>query len=463
MELFGEVLHGWRKTGAIFFLLIWTLTLLLLILFAVSFHASGSWSHTTIFIGNCAQSDRNILFLRVAINIVATAILTSSNFFLFMLVAPAREDIDKAHKRSRWLEVGIPSLRNLRFITYPKFALWSLIAIASIPLHLFFNSSVYGTDAETNAIVALASEKFLQGGKFSLPGVGWALAGDTYGWVETDNGRNTFLREIDYIAQSAASWQKLDAPQCFHAYNVTALRDRRHLVVIMATDDGSNSTGWTLPDTQNNGQRYHMLPQYYDSNSSDPLYTLWDAQNNTVEGYFGNIHALQPNTSWNFVWPPQLPGYQAVAGQLLTAKYCLSEQIEGFCKNQVSNILLFVVFLCSLGKSVFCTVTLCSLWHLQPLSTVGDAIQSFICQPDPTTEGMCTFIWRNFTKKADWTSTTRKWRSRKTRCGKAVPLAYWLVVYILSVLALGTAATLFGVDVASGFWYVSFNPSLASG
>jgi hypothetical protein len=136
----------------------------------------------------------------------------------------------------------------------------------------------------------------------------------------------------------------------------------------------------------------------------------------------------------------------------MTAIYCLSEQIEGFCKTQISNMLFFVVFLCCLGKSVFCTITILYLWHSRPLSTVGDAVESFICTPDPTTKGMCTFGWRDFSRSARWTAFPRLWRSRKIHCATAVPLFEWLFVYILSIIVLATSITLLVIEITQGFW-----------
>ena len=458
MQLFGQVLTGWRKTGVIFLVLMWGLTLMLLVLLVISLRLNGSWSDTAIFVGNCPQSDRNVLLLRTGINVLATAILTSSNFFLQLLTAPIREDIDKAHDRSKWLEVGVNSLRNLRFITWPKLAIWLLIALLSIPFHLIFNSSVYGTDSGTELIVALASEEFMQDGRISLPGIGWALSDFVWDYISPERGSDEFLQEIDYIAQSASSWQRLDGPDCFTTYNTTTLRDRRHLVIVLETDLRGDSLGWNFTGTQS----VLMESQYYVSNKSNPLYTLWDAQNSTstasescCNSYFGQTELLAPNSPWSFQWPvPQDSNLEVleVLPQTLTAKYCLSEQIQGFCKTQVSNVLFLVVFLCCLGKSVFATVTVVYLWHSQPISTIGDAVQSFIQNPDVNTEGMCTFGWQDFRKKTNWTATIRKWKSHKTRCAKAVPLGYWLVVYIYSVIVLATAFVLFGVDVEVGYW-----------
>jgi hypothetical protein len=463
MLLFNEVLNGWRKTGAIFFVLIWTLTLTLLILFLVSFFAVGSFTETTLYLGSCTQSSRNVLILHLFINIVSTAVLTSSNFFLQLLAAPTRDDIDKAHRRARWLDVGIPSLRNLRFVSWLKLTLWLLIAITSLPLHLLFNSSVYDTDAETEFIVVLASEGFVKGGNYSLPGIGWEFLPEYEYQSENANDSEPFLREIGYIAKSAAGWQNLDASQCYDAYIGASSssgpltgRDRRHLVIILAGDN--NSTGWNISSELN--QEYIEMAHPV----NDTTNTLWDAEIKSTAAspntayaccgdYFNDPASLQSGSEWEFEWPtPDEESGESFGN--VTALYCLSEQIEGFCKTQISNMLFFVVFLCCLGKSVFCTVTIFYLWHSRPLSTVGDAVESFICTPDPTTKGMCTFGWRDFSRSARWTAFPRLWRSRKMYCGTAVPLFDWLFVYILSILVLATSITLLVIEITQGFWYV---------
>lgn len=472
MLLFNEVLDGWRKTGAIFFILIWTMMFILLILFLISFHSIGSFGSTTLFLGSCAQSGRNVSVLRLFINIVSTAILTSSNFFLQILTAPTRNDIDKAHRRTRWLDIGIPSLRNLFFVSWSKLALWLLIAITSLPFHLLFNSSVYDTDANTEIVVVLANEGFVQGGNYSVPGVGWEFLEeqypsdywDTFGtpWSTEDVVDSKALsREIDYIAENALGWQRLDGPQCYDAYNGASagsggsggVRDRRHLVIIL--DSGNNNTGWNVSEDQ-----WGQWDTQIYSPINDTRNTLWDAMNKSTsqwqvdswcEPYFSDLTTLQSGSGWEFAWPT--PDEGAAFGNM-TAKYCLSEQIEGYCKTQVSNLLFFVVFLCCLGKSVLCTITIIYLWHSRPLSTVGDAVESFICNPDRTTKGMCTFGWRDFSRNRRWTALPRLWRSRKVHCGRAVPLSEWLVVYILGTVVLGTSITLFVIEITQGFWYV---------
>ena len=76
--------------------------------------------------------------IHVAVNIISTALLACSNLCMQLLVAPTREDVDRAHARASpvSLDIGIPSFSNLRFISYKRALLWVLLGLASLPLHL---------------------------------------------------------------------------------------------------------------------------------------------------------------------------------------------------------------------------------------------------------------------------------------------------------------------------------------
>jgi hypothetical protein len=64
--------------------------------------------------------------------------MIGSNFFMQLLASPSREDVDAAHRRMEWVDIGIPSFRNSwkRIISLKRTLLWLLIGLASIPLNL---------------------------------------------------------------------------------------------------------------------------------------------------------------------------------------------------------------------------------------------------------------------------------------------------------------------------------------
>ena len=69
-------------------------------------------------------------------------------------------------------------------------------------------------------------------------------------------------------------------------------------------------------------------------------------------------------------------------------EYCLSQTVEEHCKLQFSGAIMMVVIVCNLCKMIIMGYI---AWKrpLEPLVTVGDAIASFLDEPDPTTMGIC--------------------------------------------------------------------------
>lgn len=71
-------------------------------------------SFATLYDGHCDKVKRLDLWLHLFINVLSTLLLGASNYCMQCLAAPTREDIDKAHGQNGWMDVGVPSVRNLR-------------------------------------------------------------------------------------------------------------------------------------------------------------------------------------------------------------------------------------------------------------------------------------------------------------------------------------------------------------
>ncbi|MCJ1344677.1 hypothetical protein MMC31_002880 [Peltigera leucophlebia] len=59
----------------------------------------------TIYLGSCAKAQRLDLWLHLLINILSTLLLGASNFCMQLLVAPTRDEVNKAHEKSCWLDI----------------------------------------------------------------------------------------------------------------------------------------------------------------------------------------------------------------------------------------------------------------------------------------------------------------------------------------------------------------------
>jgi hypothetical protein len=73
----------------------------------------------------------------------------------------------------------------------------------------------------------------------------------------------------------------------------------------------------------------------------------------------------------------------------LLVRHCLALPVQSTCKVGVSNTLLLVVIFSILVKALQGSIV---VWKLPSASLVtpGDAIQSFILNPDPHTKGLAT-------------------------------------------------------------------------
>jgi hypothetical protein len=86
--------------------------------------------------GDCDRIKRVNTGIHLLINVFSTVLLGGSNYCMQCLSAPTRKEIDRAHAAGTWLDIGIPSFRNLRYIRRRRVALWFLLGLSSLPLHL---------------------------------------------------------------------------------------------------------------------------------------------------------------------------------------------------------------------------------------------------------------------------------------------------------------------------------------
>lgn len=89
----------------------------------------------TIYRGDCSKAHRLSSGLHIIINVLSTTLLAVSNLCMQLLAAPTRGEIDKAHADYFWLDIGVPSFRNLGRIGKSRRIHIILLAFSSVPLH----------------------------------------------------------------------------------------------------------------------------------------------------------------------------------------------------------------------------------------------------------------------------------------------------------------------------------------
>jgi len=129
---------GWRTgaaLGAIGALVVLLINVSLLLWIRAKYHIPNNGS-ATVFEGSCSKKTTISLWCHLAINVCSTLLLSASNNAMQVLSAPTRANVDKAHGRGFWMDVGIPSVKNLRIVGWNRVILWAALGLSSIPLHL---------------------------------------------------------------------------------------------------------------------------------------------------------------------------------------------------------------------------------------------------------------------------------------------------------------------------------------
>lgn len=147
MQRWGSQLDHWQKTnrysgwrlGVLGGLIISTVVLVTnIILLIVGLTKPGGYSDgiATLHEGSAARVGKLSTMYHVLINVLSTFLLTASNYTMQVLCSPRREDIDKAHAKGIFLNVGVLSTKNVRYISRRRLILWWTLAASSVPLHL---------------------------------------------------------------------------------------------------------------------------------------------------------------------------------------------------------------------------------------------------------------------------------------------------------------------------------------
>lgn len=476
-------LSGWRGLGVLLTISTGVLTIILVSFLLVSVFQYGDSSdplgRRTIFRGRCQTASRSNLLIHLAINAIASGVLASSNFFMQILVAPSRNEVNKAHAGGKWLEVGMQSWRNVPSLPRIHLAIWLLFALSSIPLHLVFNGSIIQSKSSTDFLLVVAAEPFLQGAPFTLPPIAEAPG------AAVKKNLDQTLRNISASVSGSDSsrWERIDLGECTRRYNNIDLifASYRHVVMVLGYSNGTAALdGWdamsVVPniDHNNTNARNHLWwagpLARSDRLAHDPTASRVDLNmalraNSFIESFnplSGRITMKRENISLAYID--------------MQVQYCMSEKFEVPCRLAVENLLLLLVCIMCAFKFILCVIALRILLRRgqHRLMTPGDAIESFILSPDPYTAGMCTLSRNDSLIKSRHTeflssTTPRPWISPSRWAGSAIPTSIWVLSYTLIGLSLMLAAAMLGIAARdqgvfeSHFGHHSSNVDVKSG
>lgn len=322
--------------------------------------------------GSCHQTNVLTLWLHIAINVLGTLLLGTSNYSMQCLSSPTRVEIDRAHSKGIWLDIGVPSVRNLRRLSATRILLWWLLALSSTPLHLLYNSAVFSTQSTRDYNAFVVSKDFLQGAPFSTD---LYCRDELYTVTSTDI--TSFQDRLGDLQQNTTSWTRLENEACTKAYSPNIISSRADIVLVSSIPNSTNSLiGFR------DGSSAHIIGPYASISPG------WMCSMPSIENdRYSDFQHVENPRNWS-IWIYPNTTYYNVTPIAAPVQYCLSQPVQEHCKLQFSVGIMMAVIVCNLVKAISMGFI---AWNQdpEPLVTLGDAIKSFLNRPDSYTDGNC--------------------------------------------------------------------------
>lgn len=107
-------------------------------LWAMTSYPPDSRGVGTLSFGSCSKAGITNSLWHVILNILSSLFLGAGNYCMQIFVAPSRKEMDRAHQRGVSLDIGVPSIKNLRYIDRKRVLLWLATGILATFLHLLY-------------------------------------------------------------------------------------------------------------------------------------------------------------------------------------------------------------------------------------------------------------------------------------------------------------------------------------
>ncbi|KAK9415401.1 putative DUF6536 domain-containing protein [Seiridium unicorne] len=381
---FRRLLTGWR--GGVAFNSFSSLIILLAAVVCFAVVASKSQvvgGEYTLFSGSCSTASNINVGLHALINTLSIILLVGGNYVFQVLSSPTRNELTAAHDKKRWLDIGVPSLRNLPHISGFRASLATVILLVAVATQVIYNAVIFTSQTGVDYDIVFVTEPFLSGSSFS---------NDT----ESNVGGLSRADLLDLQADAVQSkLVNLTTESCVQAFGGTYESQYDALLLVVETASTTTSVVQTA-------RLSTSIKAYSEASSQDEL---------------------------------------ALDGSLV--QYCLARiGSPQTCGVTVSSSLLGVVAL--LHLATFCSIaTVLSRTQFEPLATLGDAIRSFLRYPDSTTKSAC-LLSKKDVRGGRWGYSEAKYFAPSAHFWMFTPsLPRWtLMVFTWTALAVPTAVAL---------------------
>jgi hypothetical protein len=241
------------------------------------------------------------------------------------------------------------------------------------------------------------------------------------------------LRQLHALA---GKLDKLDNKDCIQSYGKMYLSDRSNLLLV----------GSAFPLTINDTALisyiyiYNEVMDSGDKCAVDPVPWICPRYDCGV-ACVNRLNEVEPQ-NWT-VKVPASPASEAVkshnwtvitaeeAVEAVSVDYCLSQPTEESCKLQFSLPIAMVIILFNFSKVVIMLILAFGLREAR-VQTIGDAVASFLIQPDHIVNGRCLYSTLDF-RQAGLSGHPREliFTKKSMRFAKTGEKRIWILTYIL--------------------------------
>ncbi|KAK8201877.1 hypothetical protein M8818_005401 [Zalaria obscura] len=396
----------------------------------------------TLVTSDCVSTGWISLAIHLAINVASTLLLVASNNAIQGLSAPTRAAIDQAHQQGKWLDIGVSGLRNFGNIGWRHSVLCLLLAVGSLPLHLLYNSVVVQTIPASDFFTMAVPQEFVTNPSSWNQAEALCNPPGSHSYIGPQSAN------FQYALDHASNWTRLDPSDCIRAYGREMVSQYANLIIV------------TPGDLQNNSELYLGFGFVEWNQGSD-----WICQD-TIYAYPCHIQEQVDNAaSWGH-WGGPCGNVSSYSTWLL-ADHCLAQDAQPACTISMNPTIMGIVIASNLLKLV-CLILAIFPQDSEPLLTIGDAIQSFLDEPDATTTGSCTLSMynvRNVVLKSDtpanaiaeqdsvpapWSATRHRWAKVTSKRRQVVATLLFCVVWVTGFILIFIARSTMLADPYSG-------------
>ncbi|PKY07948.1 hypothetical protein P168DRAFT_331255 [Aspergillus campestris IBT 28561] len=414
-------------------------------------YQSQGYNYLALYQGNCSTSKNLARGMHGLINVLSTLMLAASNYCMQCLSAPSRQSIDEAHAQRKWMHIGVPSLKNLRSIGLKSQILWTLLCITSVPIHAIYNSTVFSTLATREYGIYVASSDFDPNG----PPKGNLAYPNCFDEHAAEN-MSDFYSKIP-------TFDKLPISKCQDAYAVD-FNPNRGTVILVTNSPKAGNTSLLYTGTGNWPDRVGDPKNWGYSwmcSGSDCSREMLEENTKSAHGKWSISAELDYS-----------PTSRVVES---TVSHCLSEKVDEKCQFLFSLPLCLAVILCNSIKVLAMFLTAHGS-RREVLLTIGDAMSSFLSNPDKTTVGNCLLSKSSIQASESWKPSSvsahilQKGRQatlpKRQRWVYSVSRRDWILLIIIITLVFSLsgyllASTIIGLsdsnkDSLRGIWNLGF-------